>query len=84
MKFYKSNSYYGPYLEKILSNKLNAIYCDADNIAFYRYGLFHNAKNVAWIYNNYSEFMLDNICYGTINDFTKKSWRRFVKMQVFK
>ena len=83
MKFYrgKNNSYF---LRKIVNNKLNAIYFDYIESAFYKNGLYHNTKNAACInYFGYKEFLLNDISYGNHNNFTKYSWRRFVKMQVF-
>ncbi len=45
----------------------------------------HNVKNMAYSYRNrYKEFYLNGILYGNNINFTKKSWHKFVKMQVFK
>jgi hypothetical protein len=82
MKFYKSNSYYGPYLEKILSNKLNAIY-SYYSVLFFKNGKEHNPKNAAYISNKIKQFKLNNKFYGDQDDFTKYSWRRFVKLSTF-
>jgi hypothetical protein len=80
MKFYKNNFYY-----KIISNKLTSIYVDKNTLSFYKNGNLHNSKNVAYKNNNgYKEFVLNDIVFGYSKDFTKKSWRRFVNMQVFK
>ena len=64
--------------------KINAIYFDADVIAFYKDGLHHNSKNAAFINNKgFKYFYLNNKCYGFEYHFNKESWRRFVKLQVF-
>ena len=53
-------------------------------ILFYKNGLKHNIKNAAYIALNQSkDFYLNGICYGNNIDFTKQSWRRFVKLQTF-
>ncbi len=79
MKFYKSNFYY-----KIIDNKLNAVYSDFYKVVFYKNGLRHNSKNAAFIkYNNCKGFYLNGNFYGYKDDFTKHSWRKFVKLQAF-
>jgi hypothetical protein len=81
MKFYKyKHSFY--YWNKIINDKLTAIYCN-DSIWFLKNGKEHNYKNAAFIYDKYKQFYLNGNFYGDLNNFTKKSWRRFVKMQVF-
>ncbi len=84
MKFYieYSSSYYW---KKICNNELICIYLDYDcHIRFYKNGKIHNNKNAAYINpNNYKSFYLNGKFYGANNDFTKKTWRKFVKMQAF-
>lgn len=91
MKFYKDKNY----LNKIYSNKLNAVYSysyyyslNTMNliyaIQFFKNGMGHNPKNADYIHNDgYKEFSLNHKCYGTNDDFTKESWRRFVKLKAF-
>ena len=71
----------------IILNKKDAIYYTFvynHHIVFYKNGMLHNAKNAAYINDlGYKQFVLNDECYGNNNDFTKKSWRRFVKMQAF-
>jgi major membrane immunogen (membrane-anchored lipoprotein) len=84
MKFYidkyENNIYFW---NKIKNNKLTAIYLDY-NIWFYKDGKMHNNKNAAYIENSeYKEFSLNGKYCGKNTNFTKKSWRRFVKLQIF-
>jgi frataxin-like iron-binding protein CyaY len=83
MKFFKYNNNRC----KIINNKLTAIYSfnhKAYHIQFYKNGERHNSKNAAYIdYNGYKEFWLNSKKYGYEYDFTKQSWRRFVKLQFF-
>jgi hypothetical protein len=84
MKFYieYSSSYYW---KKICNNELSCIYLDYDyHIRFYKNGKIHNNKNAAYTNpNNYKSFYLNGKFYGNKYNFTKKSWRKFVKMQTF-
>ena len=85
MKFYngKNNRYYWGI---IYDNKLTAIHFDSTyySVEFCKNGELHNIKNAAYIDNSgYKEFYLNDKCYFFRNDFTKESWRRFVKTQVF-
>jgi hypothetical protein len=83
MKFYLNKNSFS-YWDKIISNKLTAIYADRNIIQFYKNGKEHNDKNFSFInYFNYKEFRLNNKFYGTKNDFTKYSWRKFTKLQAF-
>ncbi len=82
MKFYKSYSYYGSNLEKIISENLNAIYSYYD-VLFFKNGKEYNDKNAAYISIINKQFILNNEVYGNENTFNKKSWRRFVKLQAF-
>jgi hypothetical protein len=86
MKFYRDRDenkkfcYY--YLDKVESNKLTAICIDFVNIIrFLKNGRRYNDRNSAYIEpNRFKIFYLNGKIYG---DFTKESWRRFVKLQVF-
>ncbi len=83
MKFYreKNNIFY---LHKIAVNLLTCIYCDDIAIDFGKNAQNHNTKNAAYIrFDGHKCFSLNGKYYGDQNDFTKKSWRRFVKMKVF-
>jgi hypothetical protein len=86
MKFYKDqskNHFY--YYDIICFNNLDAIYYDNSYVIFLKNGVESNNKNSSVIYNNgMKTFCLNGITYGYENDFTKQSWRRFIKMQVFK
>jgi hypothetical protein len=81
MKFYKNKDYY--YF--IVNNNLAAIYSNTHNniIMFFKKGEAHNTKNAAYIDNIIKAFYLNGNFYGNNTDFTKQSWRKFVKMQVF-
>jgi hypothetical protein len=83
MKFYNDNKgYFG--WNKIAINKLTAIYCN-NSIYFFKNGEKHNAKNAAYIrHSGYNSFYLNGKLYGFKYNFTKNSWRRFVKMEIFK
>jgi hypothetical protein len=81
MKFYRVTNYI--YWSKFINSKLNAIYCDA-NIRFLKNGKHHNTKNAAFInYKGDKQFILNGKFYGNQINFTKESWRRFVKLNVF-
>ena len=83
MKFYirKSQKYY---LKIIRDKKLTAIYSDDIAVDFYKNGKFNNYKNAAYIDNNgYKSFYLNGNKYGDYYNFTKQSWRKFTKLQVF-
>ena len=83
MKFYKSKKdIYS--LIFIKTNKLTAIYVDYFAVDFFKDGLRHNIKNATCIgLDGYKSFYLNNKCYGDEDDFTKESWRKFVKLKVF-
>ncbi len=88
MKFYldkyKNNFYYW---NKTRINKLTAILNSntldhSKCVYFFKNGDYHNYKNAAYIeINGYKQFFINDHCYG-YNDFTKETWRRFVKMQI--
>ena len=85
MKFYRDKSESDLCWNKILDDKLTCILLDSyEVITFYKSGELNNTKNAS--YNNNSGhkvFYLNDEYYGDLNDFTKKSWRRFVKLQAF-
>ncbi len=84
MKFYKEKTYYKYYMYLIFDDKLTAIYCDIASTFFYTNGYENNIKNASYISkNDYKEFCLNGIYYGNNNNFTKSSWRRFVKLKAF-
>lgn len=83
MKFYREKEA-GVYFSKIKDNKFSAIYSYSEFFQFFKNGKMHNTKNAAYKGNDgYKEFNLNGKCYGYKYNFTKQSWRRFVKMQVF-
>jgi hypothetical protein len=91
MKFYKDKDNQFYFFDKIKNNKLTAIIVtdsfgyDDIIICFFYNGLIHNEKNFA----NFERFEQEKIfslkgkIYGDQNDFTKQSWRKFVKLQAF-
>ncbi len=84
MKFYRDKY---PYIfwYKIKDYKLTTIYYDNIVIRFFKNGKYHNNKNACYVHKEgYKYFYLYGKYYGDQDKFTKKSWRRFVKMQVFK
>jgi hypothetical protein len=89
MKFYKNNkkNNYKTYITQNLSE-----------IIFTKEEMWHNEKDASYIghttqlwdsdkgklvEHSFKLFYLNGKFYGNENDFTKKSWRRFVKMKVF-
>jgi hypothetical protein len=88
MKFYKDNrkniKFLSIYNNKIINDKLSAIlHSQYDSIIFYKNGLRHNSKNAAYLSDRIPDFWLNNNFYGSIEDFTKESWRKFTKLQAF-
>mgnify|MGYP007069469517 CR=1 FL=1 len=83
MKFYidKFNS---PYI-KIINNKLTSVFMSFHKTTmFFKNGKYHNNKNAAIYYiDGIKDFRLNGKYYSNQNKFTKKSWRRFVKLQAF-
>ena len=70
--------------EFILNNKITAIQNNFNATRFFKNGKIHNAKNAAYINDlGCKQFVLNDKYYGGENKFTKESWRRFVKLQVF-
>ena len=86
MKFYKDkhkNDFY--YFDIIKDNHISCVYYDGNDFIFFKNGDYHNYKNAAYIYfDGYEEFFINGNRIGTENNFTKQSWRRFVKLQAFK
>ena len=85
MKFYKYNNYHYAhyYHDKIITNKLDCVYYHVKDFCFFKNGKQHNSKNAAYICDKYKEFYLNGTSYGNKDNFTKESWRKFVKMKVF-
>jgi hypothetical protein len=81
MKFYRDRNFY--YWVKIVDHELTAIHCEK-GVRFVKNGNFHNNKNAAFIYySGVKYFYLNEKGYGDHNNFTKKSWRKFVKLITF-
>jgi hypothetical protein len=83
MKFYRdkhNNANY--YWNKIIKYKLTAIYQDFF-ILFFKNGKRHNTKNAAYYFIIEKNFWLNDKRYGFETKFTKKSWRKFAKLQCF-
>jgi hypothetical protein len=89
MKFYTENKSDINYRDKIRVNKLTAVYFykySNENyyVQFFKNGEYHNIKNSAYIrFDGYKDFSLNGKFYGYQTNFTKESWRRFVKLQAF-
>jgi hypothetical protein len=83
MKFYKdkNNEYY--YWDKIINNNLTAVYVNKNkSIRFFKNGKLHNSKNTAYVHKDgYKIFYLNSKLYGDKDNFTKQTWRRFIKLQ---
>jgi hypothetical protein len=85
MKFYrdKFNIFY---LHKIINNNLTAIlfYDFTKSTQFFKNGKKHNSKKAAYI-STYGtkQFYLNDKYYGHQDNFIKKTWRKFVKLQTF-
>lgn len=86
MKFYIDKKNIISY-KKIIANNLTAIYKSYDTIIFFKNGKFHSSKNAAVTYNSgFKLFYLNSKFYGNnsnIVNYSKSSWRRFTKLQVF-
>jgi hypothetical protein len=86
MKFYTDIIIYKFYYYYITSGKLTCIHFDKlyDSVVFYKNGKKNNCKNASYIGNTgYKQFCLNNKIYGNQNNFTKQTWRKFVKLQAF-
>jgi hypothetical protein len=86
MKFYKNkqkkhNKYF---VNFITISKLTTIYVENIGIYFFKNGKIHNTKNAAYINSSgYRMFYLNNKLYVYDQEFTKESWRKFVKLHTF-
>jgi hypothetical protein len=85
MKFYRY-VISANYLNKIENNNLTAIYSNVcDSVFFIKNAKQHNPKNFSYIRydKKYKKFCLNSKYYGSEEDFTKESWRRFFKLKAF-
>jgi hypothetical protein len=88
MKFYKFEENF-KYYEYVSYYNLTCILAIKNDVLFYKNGVLHNTKNAAYIsYNkykriSYSQFYLNGGFYGYKKHFNKKSWRKYIKLQVF-
>jgi hypothetical protein len=84
MKFYRDTSKSSFYWQKLKLNKSTCAYIKIGYfIIFFKNGLRHNSKNASYFEFRYKEFWSNGKKYGYEYNFDKKTWRRFVKMQVF-
>jgi hypothetical protein len=84
MKFYAFNKRKNFYLAIIKNKKLTAIYSDSFAVDFFKDGLRSNCKEAAHIRSDrFKEYFFNEIYYGNSQYFTKKSWRRFIKLRAF-
>ena len=80
----KNNDKANIFWDLIIVGKLTAIHNGFLMVTFYKNGRLHNTKNAAYIYGNkQKQFCLNDKRYVNQKKFTKESWRRFVKIQVF-
>jgi hypothetical protein len=77
MKFYISNYW------RIRDFKLTAIDFDYYYVRFYENGVLNKKNRADHHYDNYKKFYLNGKYYGNQDDFTKQSWRHFIKLQAF-
>jgi hypothetical protein len=83
MKFYRDKEDLN-YQYVIEYNKLTCIYSAPNYVEFIKNTSCHNIKNASFIrYDGYKQFYLNDKFYGNQYKFTKKSWRRFVKLKIF-
>lgn len=81
MKFYKSNKQ-SNYIRDIFSNNITAIFQGITGfVYFYKQGVPHNSKNAATYYNKAVYYSYNGENFG--QNFTKKTWRSFVKTLIF-
>jgi hypothetical protein len=64
-------------------NTINTMNYNTKCVYFFKNGKWSNNKNAAYIDGIYKQFRLNDNLYGNQKRFTKESWRRFIKMQVF-
>ena len=82
MKFYRHNPKYN-YFKILVDNNLTGVY-SSFSVQFFKNGKFHNSKNADYINSNNNKiFSLNGKRYGDHKDFTKQSWRRFIKLKAF-
>jgi hypothetical protein len=86
MKFYIDKNKSDLCWNKILDDKLTCILFDHYKVVtFYKNGIEHNSKNAALVSCSIRKiFYLNGKYFGIDYDFTKKTWRKFVKLQIFK
>lgn len=88
MKFYKFAQDFR-YYQYVSYYNLTCILTSKNHVLFYKNGFKHNTKNAAYIsYNKYKKisyrcFYLNARLYGYKKDFTKSSWRKYIKLQIF-
>jgi hypothetical protein len=82
MKFY-IDKHHNIYWSKFNYKKITAIFNLKYNVLFYKNGFWHNVKNAACSNNEKKSFWLNGNHYGYEFNFTKESWRKFVKLQAF-
>ena len=81
MKFYKSNKQ-RVYIDQIFSNDLTAVFQGAVGfVYFYKKGVPHNSKNAATYYRKAAYYSYNGNNFG--QNFTNKSWIKFVKTLIF-
>jgi hypothetical protein len=83
MKFYRDKEDLNSiYIIEIF--KLTCVYSSYNYVEFLKNGKGHNIKNADFIrYDGYKQFCLNDKYFGNQYNFTKKSWRRFVKLKIF-
>mgnify|MGYP007069476646 CR=1 FL=1 len=80
----KNNDKANIFWDLIIVGKLTAIHNGFLMVRFYKNGRLHNTKNAACTDDYaYREFRLNGNWYSVNKNFTKESWRRFVKLQAF-
>jgi hypothetical protein len=84
MKFYNdkySNISY--YWNKIMTFEIEGIINSVGITWIFKNGVLNNTKNASVSDGKNKSFYLNGRFYGYGLDFTKQSWRRFVKLQAF-
>ena len=85
MKFFHNRHYSNtPYLIDIIHNKFDAIYQRSNFcVYFFKNGKIHNEKGAAKIhvYLKIKEFYYNGEYFGI--DFSKQTWKSYVKMLIF-
>ena len=78
-KYFKISYIYQSYYLGVSNKKIHFV-------DFMKNGKLHNIKNAAYNSNRARSFYLNGIRYGYENDFTKQSWRNYIrniKLKVF-